>query len=368
MSPQVRSSGFAGAEVPVDEVRQVRSAHVGDGRAHLGTPAVDGVQSVVRHEPLDPLVVDAMATELVGHARAAGGVVEVVVDLVDLVDQTGLVPLASKDPAERASQSQEAEVDTRLLHRPLDREPFGLHGGDVPVAAHRSNPFTQKATLRLSRSRSVVRRFTSRRSLASSCSSVLSPSRSPRSTRSWRTQLPECLLDQAELSDHVGDRAVLVDHQGGRASAELLWVPNPTPGRLRLLLGHRRHDYPLFGDLVRANGGMVKLQVSDLQKAALTVVAVLRGRGPGRISPLLGASPHGPALADWRAQDPQRRWSGAMGSPVDQAFARAFCSIGTGRSSSITATSGRSTAVSSSSTARPKRSPDSTGPGCRWRS
>jgi hypothetical protein len=54
-----------------------------------------------------------------------------------------------------------------------------------------STPSPRRPHFVLSRSCCIVRRFTSRRNLAiSSSSSVLSPSRSPRSMSSWRTQLP----------------------------------------------------------------------------------------------------------------------------------------------------------------------------------
>ena len=62
-------------------------------------------------------------------------------------------------------------------------------------ASWRTDSFTQKAVARLSRSRSIRRRALSLRSRASSAfSSVVSPSRSPRSVRAWRTQLPSVPL------------------------------------------------------------------------------------------------------------------------------------------------------------------------------
>src|SRR5215216_1340776 len=71
-------------------------------------------------------------------------------------------------------------------------KPVGLLGIDTAVAAHGVDvSLTQKATVRLSRSRSIRNLVFS----ASSCcsrtrSSVVSPSASPRSMQSWRTQLP----------------------------------------------------------------------------------------------------------------------------------------------------------------------------------
>ena len=98
----------------------------------------------------------------------------------------------------------------------------------MPIAAHRSDSFTQKATDRLSRSRSVVRRFTSRRSLPA-----------PRALRSEALALPavdalladpvaERLLDDAELASDVGDRSSLVDHERRGVSPELLRIATAT--------------------------------------------------------------------------------------------------------------------------------------------
>src|ERR671918_2433322 len=72
------------------------------------------------------------------------------------------------------------------------REPRRLLVIDTPVAAHGADvSFTQKASDRLSKSRSIRSWAHSARSSASSArSSTLKPSRSPRSMRSWATQFP----------------------------------------------------------------------------------------------------------------------------------------------------------------------------------
>ena len=138
-------------------------------------------------------------------------------DLVDLVDQTGLVPLASKDPAERASQSQEAEVDTSAAAQAAGSGTLRPSWRRRAGSPSRSNPSPRRPHFVWSRFEVQCRRFTSRRSLASL--RVLSGAEpvalAPVGPVPGAPQSPECNLDQAELSDHVGDRAVLVDHQGG---------------------------------------------------------------------------------------------------------------------------------------------------------
>src|SRR5271154_6794041 len=108
MSPQGRSPGSPGLKSP--PTRAGRGGAVASGmfvRTLERRPSM-AYRSVVRREPLDPLVIDAMATgaKLVGHAGAAVGVVEVVVDLVDLVDQTGLVPVGLGGPGRAGQQSK----------------------------------------------------------------------------------------------------------------------------------------------------------------------------------------------------------------------------------------------------------------------
>ena len=105
----------------------------------------------------------------------------------------------------------------------------------------------------------MVRRFTSRRSLAfSSRTSVVVPLALASVDALLAHPVAERLLDHAELASDVGDGAVLVDDQGRRVSAELLRIPTPTPrrlGRFALLLCHRWHDYLLFE--VSGQRGMV---------------------------------------------------------------------------------------------------------------
>src|SRR4029450_1166315 len=76
--------------------------------------------------------------------------------------------------------------DTSRLAGGAHGEPGGLLGIDTAVAAHGVDiSLTQKATVRLSRSRSIRRRAFSPSSARSrACSSVVSPSCSPRSMRS----------------------------------------------------------------------------------------------------------------------------------------------------------------------------------------
>ena len=132
--------------------------------------------------------------------------------------------------------------------RRLDQKPLGLYGKVVPVASHRSNSFTQKATLRVSRSRPMVRRFTFRRSLAISLrSSLVSPSRSS-DRPSPGSPIAKRLLDHAEFPAHVGYHAMLVDDEHCSISRELLRVPafRRSGSAGGFLLGHCWHDYPPF--------------------------------------------------------------------------------------------------------------------------
>ena len=114
-----------------------------------------------------------------------------------------------------------------------DREPFSLHGGDVPAVV--SGPsITDEVTLRSSRSRSAVRRRNSGRSRAiSQRSSVLRPS-----ARAMWASVRCCWSTRAALSQEF----------------------RQVPARLSKYL------LPW----VSSHKGTVKLQVSVLRKAALT--------------------------------------------------------------------------------------------------
>ena len=87
----------------------------------------------------------------------------------------------------------------------------------------------------------MVRRFTSRRSLAiSSRSSVAEPLALAPVDALLADPVAQGLLDDAELPGHVGHGAVLVDDQGRRVSTELLrdtdLAAGPASAALRSLL------------------------------------------------------------------------------------------------------------------------------------
>jgi len=77
--------------------------------------------------------------------------------------------------------------------------------------------FTEWAIARSASSRSMVSWVTCLpRRASSSRSALVRPSGSPRSIRSWRTQLPKVSLVRAEFTGNLGDGAVLIQHVCGR--------------------------------------------------------------------------------------------------------------------------------------------------------
>jgi hypothetical protein len=136
----------------------------------------------------------AAPAQLDGDAWGAVAAVRAGVDAADLADQPCLLPVVVRG-------SLRGAAGPGVVGRPGHpgrragggyREPCGLLGIDTAVAHHGVDvSLTQKATVRLSRSRSIRSLAFSRSSARSrACSSRVSPSCSPRSMRSRRTQLP----------------------------------------------------------------------------------------------------------------------------------------------------------------------------------
>ena len=94
--PAGAPSRLTDREVTSDSIRQWRRPQVRNGRAHLLAPCVGGEESVGGDQSFDALVVGAESSlrQLIDEPRAAVGIIEVVVDGVDLVDQVGLVEVA----------------------------------------------------------------------------------------------------------------------------------------------------------------------------------------------------------------------------------------------------------------------------------
>ena len=92
----------------------------------------------------------------------------------------------------------------------------------------------------------MVRRFTSRRSLTfSSRTSVVVPSSSPRSMRSWRTQLPSvCSMTPSSRATSAMVRRWSITRVAVSLRNCLGYRPRPA-ARLSLLFGHCWHDYLL---------------------------------------------------------------------------------------------------------------------------
>ena len=80
--PAGPQAGLADAEVPLDEVRERRGSHVGDRGPDFAAPAVWAWMpfSAMRRSTRLWLAQNPRSPQLVGHPRAAVGVVELVVD------------------------------------------------------------------------------------------------------------------------------------------------------------------------------------------------------------------------------------------------------------------------------------------------
>src|SRR6266516_1814065 len=194
MSPHHATSGAAGSETPADQIRQRRVLLSRDRGAHLRWLVHTDDAMHAHHSP-DPLVVHhpTPTREFLGHARLAIGAVGRGVDLPHQPDQLGLGELRGGWPGRGACPPIVERLTGHVcdVTRHRDREPLGLPGSDPPIAGHCPDSFTQKAVARLSRSRSIRSRAFSLRSSANSVrSDVVTPARSPRSTRAWRTQFP----------------------------------------------------------------------------------------------------------------------------------------------------------------------------------
>src|SRR5680860_387751 len=131
-------------------------------------------KAFLAHQPGGALAVEhpPLLLELRSHPRLAIRAVRRLVQLADLIDQQRLVPLGDG----RALAALEPGVERRTRHlgrgtRVGDVEPLGLPGGHTAKTHHCGDSFTQKATVRLSRSRSI-------RSLALSASSSFIRARS----------------------------------------------------------------------------------------------------------------------------------------------------------------------------------------------
>ena len=137
--------------------------------------------AVGAHQPPDPLAVHdkPAVAEFAPHARHAVVAVGGVEDLVHCRDQLGLV----KDTLSRwRVAALQPLIEPGRGH--LDRgargdhcEPFGLAGIDTPIAGHSVDSFTQKATVRLSKSRSIGTSANSRRNPANSTRSSIDSAR-----------------------------------------------------------------------------------------------------------------------------------------------------------------------------------------------
>jgi hypothetical protein len=150
---------------------------------------------VVVLEATNAVAIPVAPAKLGTHPRGAVGAVRAGVDAADLTDQPGPLPLAVRGSL---GDALGPGVGGRAGHPGRGagggyREACGLLGIGTPVATHGADvPVTQKATVRLSRSRSVRSRALSHSSSRSRVrSSLEGPSCSPRSMRSCLTQLPK---------------------------------------------------------------------------------------------------------------------------------------------------------------------------------
>ena len=153
-------------EQPTQQVRRGRRGGIGLGEA--ATPAGSVADDAMgAHQALHPLVVHppTAPAKLGGHPWGAVGATAAGVEAAELADQPGLGRLALRGSVDGAG-------GPGVLRRPGDpgrpagggdREPGGLLGIDTAVAGHGVDvSLTQKATVRLRRSRSIRSRACSR--------------------------------------------------------------------------------------------------------------------------------------------------------------------------------------------------------------
>jgi site-specific DNA recombinase len=177
-------------EVALDQVRRRRGRRVAPGQATgVVTPAMAADQPGRSHQPGDPLAADPHAAgdlQLGMDPGGAVGATTVAVDPADPLQQ----PLVGQLAGGRATAVPVVEAGWGDVHRPA-APPHAIAGPvdlDEPVADHLVVSLANNAAALTSSSRSMRSSATSRRSRRSSWrSSVVSPSASPWSMRSWVT-------------------------------------------------------------------------------------------------------------------------------------------------------------------------------------